>query len=324
MFAIRLLLAFCALTTLLAAANPNAPAKHVATASPALYGAGTFSRAFNEREPSFSPDGRQAVFWLLLGHHGLILHTQREDGRWSPPRPVPFSGQHSDFEPVFSPDGKSVYFVSDRPRRLSAPEGNSDIWVVTRTDDGWGEPRVLDRRVNGLGIEFFPSICHSGILYFNRVAADFSRSDLVRVDLGTTDPATIVAGILDEAELGANVLVSPDERFLIIPKKMPRLGGARRLHIYFRNKDGGWGEPKPLLPADVLLADDDGMRLSPDGRVLYFSRAWVPSQPGIWGRPLSLPRNKTLQAEDLTQFQAGPQNGLKDVYFVDIGEHTKP
>lgn len=324
MFVIRLLFACWALTTPLTAANPDAHVKDVPNASPALYGAGTFSRAFNEREPSFSPDGGQAVFWLLLGHHGIILHTQRKGGRWSPPRPVPFSGQHSDFEPVFSPDGKSVYFVSDRPRRVSASQSNSDIWVVTREDEGWGEPRVLDGRVNGLGIEFFPSICQNGVLYFNRVAADFSRSDLVRVDLGTTDPATTVAGILDDAELGANVLVSPDERFLIIPKIMPLLGGARHLHICFRNKDGGWGEPKPLLPADVLLADDDGMRLSPDGRALYFSRAWVPSQPGIWGRPLTLPRNKTLQAEDLIQFQAGPQNGLKDVYFVDISQHTKP
>lgn len=325
MFRLCLSAAAWVFTALLAATDPTAAAgssEPTADTRPSLYGAGTFSRAFNEREPSFSPDGQQAVFWLLLGHHGVIFHTQRENGRWSVPQPVPFSGRHADFEPVFSPTGDRVYFVSNRPRPVSAPQGNSDIWVVTRKNNQWGEPSVLDRRVNGLGIEFFPSICRDDVLYVNRVAADFSRSDLVRVALGTTDRATTVTGILDDADIGANVLVSPDERFLIIPKKEAQLGGARRLHIRLRAKDGGWGEAKPLLPADVLLADDDGMRLGDNGRVLYFSRALVPAQPGIWGRPLALPRDKSLQATDIDHFQANPQNGLKDIYVVDISTHT--
>ncbi|CAM2007006.1 TolB family protein [Acanthopleuribacter pedis] len=173
--------------------------------TPTLWMPGTISRGFNEREPSFSPDGRELMFWLLLGNHTVILTSKREGQGWREPETAPFSGRHADFEPVFSPDGSSVYFVSNRPRADKANPNDANIWRVAREGAGWGEPSLLPERINGPGIEFFPSSCHNHVLYFCRVRPDFSASDIYRVDLnGNADPKPLPE-VINDGALGAKI-----------------------------------------------------------------------------------------------------------------------
>lgn len=289
-----------------------------AAPAPELWMPGHFSRGYQEREPSFSPDGKEMVYWLLLGSHCLILTSERSEQGWSQPETAPFSGRHSDFEPVFSPDGRHVYFVSNRPHGNKNNPNDSDLWRVTRTSAGWGTPEPLPAGVNAPTIEYFPSICANQVLYFCRVDKSFSRSDVYRVDLNGDQPPQPLPAVINDGSLGANIMVDPQERFLLIPKATGAAGGKMQLTISFRKPDGDWTQPRPLLPTSIALASDDGMRVGPKGRLLYFSMQRFPTAEGIWGRPKSIPAGKRLSAEDLVRYHNGPQNGSKDIYTLDL------
>ena len=54
------------------------------------------------------------------------------------------SDEYSDFEPLLSPDGSQLFIMSDRP----GGKGSMDLWVSSRTENGWGSPVNLEGPFN--------------------------------------------------------------------------------------------------------------------------------------------------------------------------------
>lgn len=71
--------------------------------------------------------------------------------------------------PALSADDNTLYFVSNMEGSIKTPEGkpSKDIWMVTRTGGGWGEPVNLGSPVNTPGDEVFPYVHPDGTLYFS-------------------------------------------------------------------------------------------------------------------------------------------------------------
>lgn len=71
--------------------------------------------------------------------------------------------------PALSADDNTLYFVSNMEGSIKTPEGkpSKDIWMVTRTGGGWGEPENLGSPVNTPGDEVFPYVHPDGTLYFS-------------------------------------------------------------------------------------------------------------------------------------------------------------
>jgi Tol biopolymer transport system component len=64
------------------------------------------------------------------------------------------------------PDERYVVFAAVRPEGMGGP----DLYVSSRTSDGWTPPRNLGAQVNGPGVEFCPFVSRDGrYLYFTRI-----------------------------------------------------------------------------------------------------------------------------------------------------------
>lgn len=74
--------------------------------------------------------------------------------------------ENSDYSfahPSLSPDGEKLFFISDK----EGGYGETDIYMSTKTAEGWGEPVNLGETINTKGKELFPYIHPTGRLYFS-------------------------------------------------------------------------------------------------------------------------------------------------------------
>jgi hypothetical protein len=92
----------------------------------------------------------------------LVECTYRH-GRWSSPRWIDeLNSQSWDSQPALSPDGTLLVFVSDRP----GGRGAKDIYVATRTSQGWTQPELVG--ISTPGDDITPSLMSDSTLLFAR------------------------------------------------------------------------------------------------------------------------------------------------------------
>lgn len=145
-----------------AASHPSPPAGTEPgiefLSAPQLFAPGIASTGYAEIRLTLSPDGRTALWFSRdrpggAGGYDIWLSRRGEHG-WGAAEPVPFNSPGRDFDPAFSADGRSVYFCSDRPGGLGA----DDLWRVTVTATGFGEPEHLGATVNSAAKEYAPML----------------------------------------------------------------------------------------------------------------------------------------------------------------------
>ena len=155
----------------------------------------------------------------------IMYATKSIGGEWNYPEALPFNSyEYSCGHPCLSPDNNTLYFVSDMPGGY----GGSDIYKVTRTEEGWGEPENLGAEINTEGEEMFPFIHENGQLYF------CSNGQLT---LGGLDVfvAAVKGGKYKVKNMGAPLNSSKDDFSFFLEKD--------GIHGYFAsNREGGTGD----------------------------------------------------------------------------------
>lgn len=123
-------------------------------------GAGSFNKQFTEFY--FTRCGSESKF---TDYCRVYVSYRDGSGTWSDAQLLPFFTDDSVNvqQPFLSPNGKELYFASDSRDGY----GEKDIWVSTRTADGWSNPVNLGATVNTPGSEGFPVIGDDGLLYFS-------------------------------------------------------------------------------------------------------------------------------------------------------------
>ncbi|MCH2229942.1 MAG: OmpA family protein [Crocinitomicaceae bacterium] len=128
-----------------------------------------FNKKYNEGPASFTKDGKLLAFtqnhYDAKGVKKLNIVTSRYDEKgWTEPHLVAFNNPaYSVGHPSLSKDGSIMFFASDMPGGF----GGTDIYMVQKTDEGWGIPQNLGGKINTAGNEMFPYIHKDGMLFFS-------------------------------------------------------------------------------------------------------------------------------------------------------------
>jgi len=239
-----------------------------------LFAPGIISTSMNERDITFTPDGKEMYYSMHGEGFFLILYSKQENGIWTSPRVAPFSGQYNDIEASIAPDGQRLFFTSDRPRAEGDTRIDNNIWFVERLGDGWGEPQCLGEVINSNESEYYPSLTKDGTLYFTgsypggNGAEDLYRSRLVD---GQYQAPENLGEPINSPEGEYNAFIAPDESYLIF-------GRNGLTWISFRQPDGTWTNP---LNIDIEMGLGDvgwSPYVSYDEKYLFISNI---AQPGM-------------------------------------------
>jgi hypothetical protein len=277
-----------------------------------LFAPNIISTGMNERDFAISPDGNEIFFCREAGNfrYSTIFYTRRIDNIWSSPEVFEYCTNpgYKYIEPHLSPDGQQMYFISIMPSD-SATAGNEDIWVSTKTDDKWTQPRNLGAPVNTTSKEFFPSVTIDGTIYYTHLDIVANEEFIYR--------SRLINGVYQQPEkLGLNVnigrarynaFVAPDESYIIIPAYgMPDSFGATDYYIAFRDSLDNWSQPINMGPKiNSRYSREWSASVSTDGKFLFFM-----------SDRMGTATLEELSVESLQNFHNSPQNGNTDIYWI--------
>lgn len=136
-------------------------------ATPELFGPGVISTDHHEFSLSVSPFADEVMFTRRPKgtNENRILVSRLENGRWSAPVLAPFAVDTRESEPNYSPDGNRVYFNSRRQLSPTVqPADAFNVWVATRSDGGWADPKVIGAPVSAIR-PMFVTESNNGTIY---------------------------------------------------------------------------------------------------------------------------------------------------------------
>lgn len=287
--------------------------------TPELFAPGVVTTEYHEHSsPAFSPDGNEVYWSVFVNFSGpqVILYMEQKGGVWTQPEVVSFSGQYTDGNPCFSRDGSRLYFESVRPVSQNGEHTHElNLWVVDRTEAGWGEPKPLGNGINTDKWERGPSVSDNGNLYFCSMReGGYGQMDIYR--------SRLVDGVYVEPENLGEVIntkgyeswpfIAPEESYLIYESD------ERELMVSFRNEDASWTVPRNLCELMNFTGSQNRFPLlSNDGEYLFFaSNRWL--GPRYFDKPLTL--------DEVKAKARSYSNGLGNVFWVDskVIEELKP
>ena len=266
-------------------------------------------------DPTFTPDGK--TLYLSQGDSGgayTIVATTLEDGAWSSPSVVPFSGHWRDLEEVLSHDGQTMVFASNRPAESGGqplegnyggeprPGGGGNLWRVRRTADGWTTPERLPDSINVNNNMFSPALAPDGTLYYMSTLADGHFHLFVAKPEGGSYAAGTVAPFDDDSYSSFDPTVASDGSFVIFTSNRPPAKPKTSDVFITYDRNGTWTAPTDLSPSVNPNGSTIEARLSPDNRSLYFN-----SRNALWhidisslliARGLPAPRSSPATSRD--------------------------
>jgi hypothetical protein len=212
----------------------------------------------------------------------MIMCVKKDGGEWTAPLVAPFCDSHGAGEISISPSGDRLYFASRRwppnwgtpPSPGSREWGVGKIWYVERKGDTWGEPQILERRVNndlnGVSSTLDGTLYSSGIRRIRRTGQGYGSIEWLRPPLNLLKPG----GQFN----GGHPFVDPGERFILFNQRWPSHRGYG-IFISFRDSADDWTEPVNLLERLDTERGGSVPVLSPCGRYLFYFAAggfwWV-------------------------------------------------
>lgn len=231
--------------------------------------------------PVFTQDGRTVYLTVNrpahdgFPDHWVIAASHFENGAWTVPEWLEFSGRHQEGSVVLSADGARLYFWSYRSaaERESWPKHDADIWFVEKHPTGWSTPQPMAAPINSEARDYMGSFAADGTLYFSSKRdgglgeGDLYRSRPIGDHFGP--PENLGPGVNSASEDFGGTL-SPDGQMLVFASDRP--GGSGEWDLYVSAlHHGDWQAPWNLGPAINSTALDLYPGFSPDGRRFFFT-----------------------------------------------------
>ena len=204
--------------------------------------------------------------------HCTLMASKFESGKWQPAEALPFSGDYLDADPYYSVDYQFMYYVSKRP--LPGTKGetkNVNIWRVSRTNNGWGEPEYM-ALLNSPENDLYPTMTAKGDLYFPSFRE--GRREMYVAEAkgqGFSAPKPLPRHIYgDGAAIGDSVMLRDGKRIIFSMRRADSLGKG---DLYVSDKvDGQWTVARHLGPLVNTEDHEFTPIVSDDGKYLFFTR----------------------------------------------------
>ncbi|GMN04790.1 hypothetical protein MTsPCn5_01780 [Croceitalea sp. MTPC5] len=257
-------------------------------AQPIPFAKGIISTEDNsEFELTFSTDGLKAYFSRRAPNEKQKIYVSDfKNDEWTTPKLASFSTDR-DETAYITPNGKFFFFGSERPIPNQPNKGNFDmnIWMMEKTDNGWGEPKPLPEPINEVQIEQEDWPSSNNNFFFSNDNITFYFTTMMRgtksVKLYETkfdgetfsEPKTI-DGIFEDEKLWIySAVISPNGEYLVF-NSYGAPGGKGGEDIFVSKKTGkGWSHAKPIGPLINSKDEESSPRFSRDGNYFFFSRA---------------------------------------------------
>ncbi|MFC1493086.1 ankyrin repeat domain-containing protein [candidate division KSB1 bacterium] len=209
-------------------------------------------------------------------HGGRIWFLKFDGENWSEPRPAEFtydtldlfSMEAFEYEPHISPDGQKLLYGSKRPLP-GQEELNSEFlyWIVNKEGSGWGEPYLLDSKINNLKPMFVSMTLYGTIYFTNTIENKIYRSEYKNGSYQIPERLPDEINFLGQA---AHPFIAPDESYIIFDGRTEdNFEFPVYLYISFRKDDGSWTE--------AVKFDEEINSLNPalacvsrDGKYIFF------------------------------------------------------
>lgn len=276
-----------------------------------------FGNFQNVRDFCISKDHSEVYFTIQspMGEISQLACMRMVNYEWTKPELLAFCDENMYMEPFLSEDGKRLYFASDRHDGKSEKVAkNFDIWYVEResTSSQWSEPINMGKPVNSDNSEFYPTFAKNGNLYFTMDAPTGKGKDDIYFCAwnGKKFAEPVLLGdMINSNGYEFNAFISPDESFLFYTKYNAEGGyGSGDLYIARKDASGNWQKAENL--GDVI--NTKYMEYCPFydelTRTLYFT-----------SKRNSLEPKDFDNIDDFQRYVSGSENGLSQVYWVEIG-----
>jgi len=239
---------------------------------------------------SFSPDGQTC--FLNVGNAtysaARTYQTTCVNGTWTPLVEPPFLAEFSlAMEPGYSPDGQTLVVTG----KMAGKSG--DLYTVNRTAKGWSTPVAMTAAINTEDDEFRGSATSDGTYYFGRNKA--GKMEIHKVTKGAAGNVVVekLGPPINGQTVDGDPCVAADGRWLVFYSGRPGGQGAADLWVSFSDGKGGWGNPINMGAEFNSPYDEYGAHLSPDGKVLFYTRHTQKGNETYWVSASAIDRYKS-------------------------------
>lgn len=243
--------------------------------------------ANSEFDLTFSQDGMTTYFSRRAPEEKQkIYRSDLKNGKWSQPLLTNFSTDRDETASI-TPDGQYFFFGSERPIPNRPNKGGFDmnVWMMKRTENGWGEPQPLPHPINDVQIEGEQWPSSNNNFFFSNDNQTFYYTSMKRgsksiklyettFDGDTFTTPRHIDGLFDEERFWVySAVISPDGKYLVFNSyQAPGGTGGEDIFVSQRTEKG-WSKARPIGGLVNTKNEEGSPRFSRDGKYFFFSRA---------------------------------------------------
>jgi len=217
----------------------------------------------NEGTATFNSDYTTIIFSRCYApekedQYCKLMSSSKEDGKWSKPQMLNFSKPLINYgHPSFGKDDNTLYFSSNDPDGW----GGYDIYLTTKSNDGWTEPKLLSRSINTEKDEKFPFVDGDTLYFASDGHTGMGGLDIFKTYIQNSSRWTPAQNMLPPIN-------SPADDFALVVDYTNKVEAPLLGHGYFSsNREGGMGgddiykynkvvvPPKEIVQVDTLVDD---------------------------------------------------------------------
>ncbi|MEL6559599.1 MAG: hypothetical protein AAFQ94_15515 [Bacteroidota bacterium] len=223
--------------------------------TPEVFAPGMVSTDNWEIDGVFTPDFKEFYFIREVGETEeekamKFMVYQFRDNEWQDSIISARVGQ-----PTISPDGKTMHLGRKYKERMANGE--------------WSELKNLNPLLDSIPIMQLSSSMN-GTYVFDAMGDGVLRYSRI-IDGNREEPVQFGEQI-NSGVANAHPFIAPDESYMLWDGRKDGGYGNADIYVSFRQKDGSWGKAINLGDQVNSPASENGARVTPDGKYLFFNR----------------------------------------------------